>query len=83
MEKALKVVEIKSKQLKNLKDENQRIKYSLNAIKRNIRLTPAKVQTIKEEPTSKGATSKIYRGRPTLIYPQLPNSEWSGSTDLS
>ncbi|KAF2896175.1 hypothetical protein ILUMI_09998 [Ignelater luminosus] len=82
MEKALKEVDIKSKQLENLQEENQRIKYSLNAVKRNIKLAPAKIQTVKEAPTSKTVTSRIYRGRPTLIYPQLPKSDWSGSTDL-
>lgn len=77
MEAAIEEVQAKTNRLEDLKQENEKLKTLLQAIKTNLSDAPLRLHTVKHpssiRDTPKG--SKLYRGRPTLIHPTLPDDD--------
>lgn len=77
MEKAIKEVDSEKDKLEKLKQENERLKKTIEAIKSRIAeegqhdevVTPVKIA----RKTKEDGAGKVYKGRPTLVVPVLPD----------
>lgn len=79
MEDSIEEVQRRTQELENLKRENKEIKESLKALKKNIStLASSKLKEVRKTPVLQQPKSRrIYKGRPTMIFPDLPESDWS------